>query len=127
MLRIYLKKNYKDVIKRLKYLNSKFNFKHKIIFETGSTDTFVKNISDLGYHVSYYMPTNEVLTLIHRNDKANTLNYFKELNIQLKTQKVNAISFDVRLYEFIKLNAPENFTDTYHLWDLGLSLKDLNF
>jgi len=120
--------NYKLALERLEYLNKKFDIKRKFIVESGSTAEFFKELREAGWHTSYYMPTEKIVKLL----KGNTITAMKDLANkianQTKLQNVSAVSFDNRLYPFIKkyLEPLIDKNIVYHIW-YAPALEDSNF
>jgi len=111
-------KNIEKALNRLTYLDKKYNLKEKFIVESGIKKNFFKEIHKAGWHTSYYMPTKKIVDLI----KVNNIKAMEELAnsifSQVNKQEVNAISFDSRLYPFVK-KYMEPLLDNhivYHIW-----------
>ena len=119
--------NYFKIMERLEYLERKFGIKNKVILESGTTLPLFRKFSELGWHISYYIPTD---VLIHQDAK-NTLQLeqmAQNIAIQSDAQQLSAVSFDNRLYPFIKryLNPLISKEIVYHSW-WGPSLRKINF
>ena len=120
--------NYSDALERLEYLNNKYHIKNKIILESSNKNKFFKLFKFAGWHTSYYLTTNKIINLLKNKDitKLNILS--KKIISQIKVQKLSAISFDQRLYTFVKKylepNIPNNLV--YHIWHAPV-LHDIDF
>ena len=111
------KDNYKDASIRLEYLDRKFKIKNKFIVESGNKMQFFKFFNISGWHTSYYMPTNIVkLIKEHKNIEMEQLSL--KISKQVKMQNVSAISFDSRLYPFVKKYMEPKISKNivYHIW-----------
>jgi hypothetical protein len=122
------KNNYKKALKRLEYLHNKFDLKSKIILESGTTSEFFKELRKNGWHTSYYMPTERLVKLLNENNKDEMQKLATDIAKQTKVQNVAAVSFDYRLYPFIKQYLEPLISQeiVYHIW-LGPSMDSTNF
>jgi hypothetical protein len=122
------KNNYKKALKRLEYLHNKFDLKSKIILESGTTSKFFKELRKNGWHTSYYMPTERLVRLLNENNKDEMQKLATDIAKQTKVQNVAAVSFDYRLYPFIKQYLEPLISQeiVYHIW-LGPSMDSTNF
>ncbi len=120
--------NYKKALERLEYLDKKFDLKRKFIVESGTNSEFFKELRKNGWHTSYYMPTNKLVKLLQKNNKDEMQKLATSIAKQTKVQNVAAVSFDYRLYPFIKQYLEPLISDdiVYHMW-LGPSLDRTNF
>lgn len=111
--------NNKNAMNALKYLNTldkQFHIKNKFIVESGTILPFFSNFSNDGWHTSYYLPTNDILAIIHNQDEMEKKS--KVISKQLEIQKVSAVSFDDRLYPFVKQYLEPKISQNivYHIW-----------
>ena len=122
------KENYQKALDRLEYLNKKYHLKDKLIIESGTTSQFYKVIGENGWHTSYYMPTDEIVKLLKDNNKAEMERLAKRISQQSRLQKLSALSFDQRLYPFVKRYLEQKLSDAivYHVW-YAPALKDVKF
>jgi heptose-I-phosphate ethanolaminephosphotransferase len=120
--------NYKQALERLEYLHKKFDLKSKFIVESGTTSEFFKELRDNGWHTSYYMPTETLVKFLNEDNKDGMQKLAESIAKQTKVQNVAAVSFDYRLYPFIKQYLEPLISDdiVYHMW-LGPSLNSTNF
>ena len=112
------KNNYKEVLKRLQYLDEKFGLKNKSIIESSSTSLFFKEFSDAGWHISYYLPTKVIVELIQNKEVVKMKLLAVKIAKQIRIQNVSAVSFDNRLYPFVKQYLEIKIPDEidYHTW-----------
>ena len=105
--------------KRLLELDKKFGLKSRVIIETSNESASPALLSDSGFHLSYYLPTEETLLIMGEDVKVRKL-LAKKLAGIAKRQNVGAVSFDLRLYKFVKdYLEPELRPQTvYHTWSL---------
>ncbi len=110
---------------RLDELESKYDLSSKAIIESKIKSPLFSSLSDKGFHTSYYLPTN----LGKIEDKATLKKQARQIAKQIKSQKVKAISFDRKVYSFVKeyLEALIDSNIVYHTWDLQLNIKKESF
>jgi hypothetical protein len=111
-------KNINQILQRLKYLDKLYNIKNILIFETSSTSSKVKIISDAGFHTSYYLPVDKFFT-INKNDKQQIKQLSNLIKHQILTQNLKAISFPTYIYPFVKNNIEPIISKdiVYHVWN----------
>ncbi|MFT7591668.1 MAG: hypothetical protein ACI9UJ_001597, partial [bacterium] len=113
-------KNLESTLVELIEIDQQFNVKSKLIVETQSKDYNISTIEQQGFRTSFYIPTAILeMTSIEQIEEA------VKLAKQLKYQKVGSISFDSKLYDFVKDNL-ENRIDpniAYHTWNLDLDIR----
>jgi glucan phosphoethanolaminetransferase (alkaline phosphatase superfamily) len=121
-------KNYKEALKRLEYLDTKYNIKSKSIVESGTKSDFFYEFSQKGWHTSYYMPTGTIVKLLKDRDNTKMIKLAKKISKQVKSQNLSAVSYDHRLYPFVKkyLEAKISKDIVYHIW-YSPPLSDENF
>jgi glucan phosphoethanolaminetransferase (alkaline phosphatase superfamily) len=122
------KNNVKEVIEELKRLDHLFHIKEKALIESGTKDTIFQMLHQNGWKTSYYLPTNQIVELLESNNKESLKIFAKQISQQILKQQVSAISFDDRLYPFVKsyLEALISPSIVYHCW-YGPSLKSTTF
>lgn len=120
--------NYKNIKKRLEYLDKQFNFKKKIIIELKPVENVFFELSKDGWHTSYYLPTKKILKLQKENKEQEMINLAMNICNQMSSQKLSAISFDVRIYKFAKNYLKPRFSSNivFHTWDLSSKMFDKN-
>lgn len=105
------------IISRLNYLDRKHNLKSKAIIEISYFGANAKLISDAGYQLSYYLPTGAVLGANSQSD-SEIRELAKELLKRVELMQPRAISFDLRLYPFVKSYMEPSISQSidYHTW-----------
>jgi hypothetical protein len=108
-----------SVLQALESLDSRFGIKSIAIVESGITDSAFARIRVAGFHTSYYLPTRHILELLYAGDTGALQHEAERLALQTTAQQVAAVSFDLRLYEFVKryLEPLLDSTVVYHTWD----------
>lgn len=121
------KTNLPAIHKRLVELDKKFGLKSRVIVETSNASDAPSLLSDSGFHLSYYLPTNKTLRIMGEDDKARKLHARKLADIA-ESQNVSAVSFNLRLYRFVRdYLEPELCPQiVYHTWSPGVSFKNTN-
>lgn len=112
--------NVQDVLLRLNELNNQYALKSRTIIETSHYGIESRMLSEAGYELSYYLPTGEVLEALGAKGEGEVAR--KELSNELvrriKSMQPKAISFDLKLYDFVKgyleKEIPEDLS--YHTW-----------
>ena len=102
----------------MNYLDNKFGIKEKFIIESRTTLPFFKELKKEGWHTSYYAPTETIVKLLSENNVKGMGQLATEIAEQSKVQNLSAISFDNRLYPFIKRYLEPLITNdiVYHTW-----------
>ena len=120
--------NYREALKRLDYLDSRFDLKSKSILEISAVDSFVREFSAVGWHTSYYLPTSKVLNLLNSNDEVGVKRLADRVAEQISAQNTYAVSFDHRLYNFVKRYLESEIGNgiSYHAW-YGPAISDAEF
>ena len=123
-------KNISQQLARLEKVIAQFKFNKEIfIFESSITNQVYRRVAKAGYHTSYYLPTAELLALQEENNSKKLQQRAKALVRQANRQEVSALSFDVRLYPFVKNYLehllPSNYV--FHVWSLPGTLQDKLF
>ena len=114
------KSNYQKALKRLTYLNNKFNIKKKVIIETPKAEVFITKFSKTGWHMSYYMPNSLIANLWSKQDKDAMLELANKILQQVKAFEFSAISFTSPEYAYVNKYLskvlPEDLV--FHIWSL---------
>ncbi len=120
--------NYIGILKRLEYLDRKYHIKNRAIVESDIKTKEFRLFLDNGWQTSYYLPTDVILKYIKSSDTTKLTEAAKSLNHQFDSQKVDAISFDSRLYPFVKeyLEPVISKSIIYHTW-YGPDIYDSRF
>lgn len=110
--------------KRLVDLDAMYSIKKRAIVETTSEIPGFSRLRDLGFHTSFYIPTN-----LKNLDESQFKSKALEIAKQVAKQNVAAVSFDSSLYSFVKtyLESHLDRNVVYHTWDVKLKLKDKDF
>ncbi len=120
--------NHKKALERLNHLDRQFSLKEKLIIESGTNESFFRKFHEAGWHTSYYLPTKKILKYLDDNKTEEMEHLAKIISKQTIVQKLSAVSFDHRLYPFVKYYLEPLLSDeiVYHTWDLKLKLYDRN-
>ncbi|TNC80745.1 MAG: hypothetical protein C9356_12660 [Oleiphilus sp.] len=121
--------NIGQMLQVLEKLNRKFGLKEKLIFESSSQSFYMKEISDAGFHTSYYLPTQHIKNLLENGDGYDLALQAKAFAEQANTQSLSAVSFDSDLYPFVDkyLGPILDEEVVFHTWNLRLRLNDQHF
>ena len=113
--------------KRLLELDKKFGLKSRVIVETANESSLPALLSDSGFHLSYYLPTEETLAVMEENAGSRE-KLAEKIGGIAKGQNAGAVSFDLRLYEFVKdyLEAELGPQIVYHTWYPGVTFESSN-
>lgn len=109
----------------LEELQDNYRISKNVIIESKIRDQSFSILSDNKFHTSYYLPT----SLWKEENEIKLKNSARQIAKQIKLQKVKAISFDKRVYSFVKKHL-EPLIDhriVYHTWDLRLNIEDPKF
>lgn len=120
--------NHEKALNRLKFLDQKFNLKSKTILESNTTSILFKLFNEHGWHTSYYLPTEKILNILSTNDSIELKQESEKIANQLNLQNAAAVSFDQRLYSFVKHNLANEIRPNivYHIWHAP-ALSNKNF
>ena len=116
-----------EINKRLLELDKKFGLKSRVIVETANESSSPALLSESGFHLSYYLPTEETLAVMEKNVRSRK-NLAEKIAGIAKGQNIGAVSFDLRLYKFVKdyLEAELGSQVVYHTWFPGVSFENNN-
>lgn len=104
--------NIDKIIKKLEILNNKFQIKNKVILETNFLSSELIKISNNGWYISYYLPTN--IKDMRQNQQITIINSLTSL---INDHVIQSISFDKINYDFIKTHESKIKTHfDYNLW-----------
>jgi hypothetical protein len=121
--------NYKAALQRLEMLDKKYGIKKKSIVESHMKPAPVfETLHNAGWHTSCYLSTATITKLLKGKDEARMQKEAERLAKQLKAQHFSAVSFDRRLYPFVKqyLEPLLEKDVVYHTW-WGPNLYDADF
>lgn len=118
--------NAENALTTLNQLDEKFELKDKLIIESKATGSFFSAFEKDGWHISYYLPTKKIIELQEENNVAELQKYAQDIVSQSRTQRLSAVSFDYRLYPFVKKHLEPQISNdiVYHTWDLSSRLLD---
>jgi hypothetical protein len=122
------RKNCEQALDYLDLLDRQWAIRNKVIFESPDMTDCLRLASEAGWHTTYYMPTRKVLGLMEKGSADMIKGFVASLSKQLATQQARAVSFDSRLYPFIKQHVEERLDPelVYHVWR-GPVLHDASF
>lgn len=117
-----------NALTRLNALAAQFDLKNNIIIESNTTKAFFEQFSTAGWHTSYYLPTKQIVDDLNGNKTAQMTTLAKQIAQQSTMQQISAISFENRLYPFVKHYLEPLLTKeiVYHIWDLSIPLYNAN-
>lgn len=119
--------NIRAIVNELDRLDSVYNLRDISIIESSSPANSLRMLSSRGFHTSYYLPTEMILRLLHEKSDMALKGEAHRIHRQILHQSMSAVSFDLRLYAFVKNYLepviPENIV--YHAWN-SVRLYDLS-
>jgi heptose-I-phosphate ethanolaminephosphotransferase len=120
--------NIKSALGRLIKLDNIFKLKGRVIIESKITDSSFAEVSEEGFHTSYSLPQSLILEL-ENVDESGRIKIASSISNQIIGQKTEAISFDIRLYEYVKNYIEMNIKSSvsYHIWNLSAPISDRSF
>ena len=121
--------NHKKVLHRLDALDAQFDLKERLILETGLAGRPLADLSQAGWRTSYYLPTGKILQLLDANNSMEMQELAATISEQSRIQQLSAISFNAKLYPFVKLFLEPVLPPklVYHIWGPAITLPDRNF
>ncbi|WP_299005100.1 phosphoethanolamine transferase [uncultured Shewanella sp.] len=119
-------KNSKKALSRLNTLATQIPLKNKLIIESDTTDPTFAMFNNAGWYTSYYLPTTAILPALESNKVDELTKLAQKITLQSKAQRLSAVSFDHRVYPFVKqyLEPLLDKQVDYLTWDLSISLFD---
>ena len=120
--------NHAQILAELERLHTILDLKNKVIIESSWTHQDFAVFQQHGWHTSYYLPTQKILDLKQRNDETALAALASEIGKQVQSQAIQAVSFDVKNYDFVKQHLEKhlNAAVVYHTW-YGPALNDPAF
>jgi glucan phosphoethanolaminetransferase (alkaline phosphatase superfamily) len=94
--------NINDTLRDLEALDKQFHFKQRMILESDSASPIFKQIADHGWKTSAALPAKKITSLLEAGDTQALKKLGKALKAQLQAQAVSGISFDAKVYDFVK-------------------------
>ena len=118
--------NHQQVLRSLNGLDAQFDLRKKAIVESSFMGPEFSAFSKAGWHTSYYLPTNRIWALLEAGDSAQMQVLANAISQQSRSQMLSALSFNARLYPFVKSYLAPLLDDhiVYHTWDINISLAD---
>ncbi len=121
--------NIDRVLKRFNELQQLFPIKERVIIESTIESELYIKFAQQGYYTSYYLPTIEFMKLRRSNNQQALDKLADRIIQQVEKQQVKALSFDSKLYHFVKNKIEKRLWKKldYHTWDMKLKTRDINF
>jgi glucan phosphoethanolaminetransferase (alkaline phosphatase superfamily) len=121
--------NAERAFETLNRLDKQFSLKNKLIIESETIGSFYGKYQEAGWHISYFLPTNEITPLIEGNKTNAMEDLAKSIFEQVAGQNLASISFDRRAYPFVKKYLEPLVSENieYHLRDPSIKLFDSDF
>jgi glucan phosphoethanolaminetransferase (alkaline phosphatase superfamily) len=94
--------NIDAALRDLEALDKQFHLKHKMMIESSSTLSIFKRMAEQGWKTSFYLPVKKITSLLEAGDTQALKKLGKALKVQLQAQAVSGISFDAKVYDFVK-------------------------
>jgi heptose-I-phosphate ethanolaminephosphotransferase len=113
--------NYEHALAELERLASEHaELKRIAIIESFADQAWFAQFAASGWHTSYYLPTEPLLEAMRATDRTASERAAEAIARQVKAQKTAAVSFDTRLYPFVKkhLEPLLGAEVVYHAYDL---------
>jgi hypothetical protein len=110
--------NLAAALTELDRLDSLYGIRKTAIIESSFQGCGFEAFRHGDFHTGYYMPTDRVTKLLDDGDRPGMLAAAEEIAEQINCQAVSAITFDLRLYPFVKdyLEPLIASTIVYHTW-----------
>ncbi len=117
--------NLSQILTRLNYLDNKFKLQKRVIVESSLEHQSMAKIAETGFHTSYYLPTEKIFNIERTKKKELT----KSLLSTIKNCKYSAISYDIRLSDFVISNLNDHLSTNIHqhVWILNTHLTSSDF
>jgi hypothetical protein len=126
-LKNFNQSNYQKILKRLSYLDQKFNIKNKTIIESGTTSVLFNTIKKSGWKISFRINENMLYSSKIQNSHIAMQDNTKILS-QIKIQDPSILSFNSKIYPFVKKNLESELPQDilYNILDAP-ELKSIDF
>lgn len=115
--------NYRSALEELERLNVKYpDLRAMAIVESSTRDAWFEEFRARGWHTSYYLPTEQILTAMEAADRAALERWGEAIARHARRQRVAAVSFDIRLHPFVRDHLEPRLDGdvVYHVWDLSV-------
>lgn len=111
-------KNYQQALAEMERLDDVFELKNKITVESGWNGEEFNVFRDAGWHTSYYLPTGAIVKLLEEKNEQSLESIAERISKQVLLQRSSAVSFDTRLYPFVKNYLEDKLLPetVYHAW-----------
>ena len=112
------KENANLALKRLQELDKKFNIKDKFIIEARTQGEFFSKFREAKWHTSYWFSTAGILRFLKHKHTEELDKLATKISKQVSLHKASAVSFDTKLYEFVKKYLEPKISKDiiYHTW-----------
>ena len=114
------------ILNKLDKLDSKYHLKSRIFIESHYRPILYK-LHQRGWKSSLYIPTERIISLMKTNNPNILDKEAKKIALEVKKQSVDAVSFDFRLYPFVREYLKrylDNNIEFYTWWGPELSSKE---
>jgi heptose-I-phosphate ethanolaminephosphotransferase len=115
--------NQRQALEELERLAAGYaGLKELAIVESGTREAWFADFRARGWHTSYYLPTEEILEAMRESDGLALEQLGARIARQVRAQSAAAVSFDVRLYPFVRNHLQRRLDPhvVYHAWDLSI-------
>ncbi|GJL78744.1 MAG: hypothetical protein NPINA01_17330 [Nitrospinaceae bacterium] len=110
-------------------LDKKYDLKDRVLIESKMAEESFIKLSRAGFNTSYKLSEADLQILLDEGSEKKLEKKAVELSKLIRRQKRKAVSFDHKLYPFVKKYLKKHLDAeiTFHIKDLSLSLKDEKF
>ncbi len=115
-------------VQYLEALDKQYQLKQRLMIESDTESDAFKILAEHGWQTMYYLSTKNIKHLMQDGDVQALKTMAKHIAAQLRRQKVSGISFDAKVYDFVKVYLEPKLTKkiAYHAW-YGPALKAKDF
>ncbi len=105
-------------VQYLEALDKKYQLKQRLMIESDTESDAFKILAKHGWQTMYYLPTKKITRLIQDNDVQALKTMAKQMAAQLRRQRVSGISFDAKVYDFVKVYLEPRLANSigYYAW-----------
>ncbi len=109
-------------------LDRTHSLRARTIVETSNPAVDLARLSEAGFHTSYYLPTDSMLTALEEGDSAGLVELADRIASRIADGHFNGLSFDARAYSFVSQYLARRIDPTiaFHTWDLPTKLWQPN-
>ena len=120
--------NYESILERLSYLDEKYHLKDRVIIQSATKDTSFKAFADEGWFTTYDLPIKTIVNLLKKKDHKKMEKVSSAIANQISLQNLSAISFDKKIYPWIKEYLEPKIAKTIvYNTQLSPALYDIDF